>query len=41
MRMRSFTKLELKEAKRAIDSTIGKCEKALPKLKINPLSKHC
>lgn len=31
--MRSFTKFELEEAKRSIISTIGKCEKALPKLK--------
>lgn len=33
--MRSFTESELKEAKKAIDSTIKKCEKALPKLKEN------
>ena len=33
MKMRSFTRIELEEAKRAIDSTISKCEKALPKLK--------
>jgi hypothetical protein len=31
--MRIFTKVELEEAKRAIDSTISKCEKALPNLK--------
>ncbi len=29
----SYTKEELNEALRAISSTIGKCEKALPKLK--------
>ncbi len=31
--MDSFTKEELNEALRAIVSTIGKCEKVLPKLK--------
>ncbi len=31
--MGSFTREELEEARRAIDSTIGKCEKVLPKLK--------
>ncbi|MEL7624270.1 MAG: hypothetical protein AAGU12_11840 [Clostridiales bacterium] len=31
--MEDFTKEELKEAIRAIVSTIGKCEKVLPKLK--------
>jgi len=31
--MNQFTKKELEEAKRAIDSTTGKCEKALPKIK--------
>ena len=31
--MESYTKEELSEALRAITSTIGKCEKALPKLK--------
>lgn len=29
----SYNKIELEEAKRAIISTIHKCEKALPKLK--------
>lgn len=31
--MDSFTSEELKEALRALESTISKCEKALPKLK--------
>jgi len=31
--MDSFTKEDLTEALRAIDSTISKCEKVLPKLK--------
>ncbi|MFA5830750.1 MAG: hypothetical protein WC878_02865 [Candidatus Paceibacterota bacterium] len=31
--MDNFTKEELEEALRAITSTIGKCEKVLPKLK--------
>lgn len=31
--MDSYTKEELEEALRAIDSTISKCEKVLPKLK--------
>jgi hypothetical protein len=31
--MDNFTKEELDEALRAIDSTIAKCEKVLPKLK--------
>ena len=31
--MENYTKEELEEALRAIDSTIRKCEKALPKLK--------
>jgi hypothetical protein len=31
--MDNFSKEELEEARRAIDSTIGKCEKVLPKLK--------
>ena len=31
--MKIYTKLELEEARRAISSTINKCEKALPKLK--------
>ncbi len=31
--MDKFTKEELEEALRAIDSTIGKCEKVQPKLK--------
>lgn len=31
--MQSFTQHELQEALRAIASTIGKCEKVLPKLK--------
>lgn len=31
--MEEFTREELKEALRAISSTIGKCEKALPKLR--------
>lgn len=31
--MGSFKDIELVEAKRAIESTISKCEKALPKLK--------
>ncbi|HEX8378193.1 MAG TPA: hypothetical protein VF602_10255 [Pedobacter sp.] len=31
--MRIYTKTELEEAKKAICSTINKCEKALPKLK--------
>ena len=31
--MDDFTKEELEEALRAIESTIGKCEKAQPKLK--------
>lgn len=31
--MDHYTKEELEEALRAIDSTIGKCEKVLPKLK--------
>ncbi|MFA6161520.1 MAG: hypothetical protein WC766_05110 [Patescibacteria group bacterium] len=30
--MKNFTKEELEEANRAIVSTIGKCEKVLPKL---------
>lgn len=33
--MRSYTKIELEEAKRAISSTINKCEKALFELKEN------
>lgn len=31
--MDSFTSEELKEALRALESTISKCQKALPKLK--------
>ncbi|GIO44614.1 hypothetical protein [Paenibacillus apis] len=31
--MDNFTSEELKEALRALESTISKCEKALPKLK--------
>lgn len=31
--MEEFTQEELKEALRAIESTIGKCQKVLPKLK--------
>ncbi|MDR6782366.1 uncharacterized protein Yka (UPF0111/DUF47 family) [Pedobacter africanus] len=33
--MTEYTKEELEEALRSIDSTISKCEKALPKLKDN------
>lgn len=32
--MESYTREELREALRAIDSTIGKCEKVQPKLKL-------
>ena len=31
--LKSLTREELEEALRAIDSTIGKCDKVLPKLK--------
>lgn len=31
--MNNYTKMELKEALRAIASTLSKCEKVLPKLK--------